>query len=172
MKKPMCAYSAKTEFMPFVEKIEDPAIKNYIRDRVLGQICWYDEKASINQRSYRISMVISIALSAVIPVLTLLLELPFGFAIKIAITSLSAGVTVISAVNALYKFRELWVQYRSNCEVLISILYRYFSKIGEFEHIKTEQANKLLAEICEDYFAREYQIWATRISVTEKALNP
>jgi hypothetical protein len=159
-------YDIKNEFINYLASIENGNIKTYIEERVIGQIKWYDKKSSKNQFWYKLFMIISIITSGLIPVLTLMLDLPFGFIIKIVISALSSTVTAISAIIALYNYRELWVQYRTNCEILKSILHRFFMKSGEFADAESEDIYGILTTLCENYITKEFGTWGS-IKITK-----
>jgi hypothetical protein len=104
-------------------------------------------------------MVTSIILSAFIPIFTLLSDASYGIIIKILITTLSSAITAISAIIALYNYRELWIQYRSNCEILKSVLHRFFTKCGEFNNVDESKSYEMLVMSCEEYLTKEFQTW-------------
>lgn len=133
--------------------------KLYIENRVLNQIDWYNEKSTRNQRFFKGWMITSIVLSAFIPILTLLSDIPCSILIKLLITTISSAVTAISAIISLYHFQDLWVQYRANCEILQSILHRYLTKTGEFRNATEADALNLLVMSCEEYMTKEFQTW-------------
>lgn len=152
--------STISKFNPYLDSISDSALKIYIKNRVLDQIKWYGDKSECYSAKYKKWTVASITLSALIPILTLLSDMPFSIAIKILITTLSSCTTIISSYLALQKFQELWVRYRSNCEILKSIMHRFFTKSGEFQNLLEEDAKELLVRSCEEYMTKEFQTWA------------
>lgn len=156
-------YVARDEFGVYIDRMEKGRIRYYVEERVVRQIQWYDKKSSANQASYKKAMVVSIILGALIPVLTLLYDVLPPLAVKIVITLLGTGVAVVSAINALYKYKDLWVQYRTYCEILKSILHRYLTCCGEYKGKKPELAFSMFVDSCEEYMTKEYQVWATRI---------
>lgn len=133
--------------------------KLYIENRVLDQVDWYNKKSARNQVLFKRWMITSIVLSAFIPILTLLSDIPCSILIKISITAISSAVTAISAIISLYHFQDLWVQYRANCEILQSILHRYLTKTGEFRNATEDDALNLLVMSCEEYMTKEFQTW-------------
>lgn len=152
-------YSIKNEYQYPIE--ENHTYENYIGKRLIAQIEWYDKKSIIYQKRYKQLMLVSFILSAFIPVLTLLMELDFGFLIRIIIIALSSSVTVISSILTLYGFKDLWIQYRSNCEMLKSILHRYKTKTGEFISGSESDDFKLLVITCEEYMIKEFKNWGS-----------
>lgn len=154
-------YDIKDDFMYYLDSMENGNLKAYIEKRVIGQIKWYDKKSSKNQFWYKICMIISIIMSACIPVLTLMLDLPHGIIIKIIISTLSSSITGISAIIALYNYRELWVQYRTNCEILKSTLFRFFTRSGEFKELEDTKVYDVLITSCENYIVKEFETWGS-----------
>ena len=103
-------------------------------------------------------MIFCIALSALIPVLTANIGL---VAYKVAMTAFGCSVTVVSSFRAFCRFRELWIRYRTQCELLKSTLHQFFSNSGDFK--SSPEPQKLLVELCEGYMMKETSTWAARI---------
>lgn len=150
-------YKVTENFTSYLDAILDDTQKSYIRYRIMEQIDWYNNKACQSQKSFKRWMLTSIILSAIIPVLTLFAEC---IAVKALIAVLSSAVTAISAIISLYHWRELWVQYRTNCELLQSILHCYFTKTKEFRGLSDDNAFQLLVNKCEEYMTKEFQSWS------------
>lgn len=159
MKKEQSTYSIKDNFTPYLSKYTDNPIKQYIENRVLDQIDWYNKKSTEKQFYFKRLMIASIIINACIPVLTLLSDLPCGFFFKVIISIASSTAAVISSIITLCRFQELWTQYRSNCEILQSVLHRYFTKSGEFKNLLENEAFDLLVTSCENYLTKEFQAW-------------
>ena len=141
----------------YLSKIEDDILKNYIKDRIIKQIEWYDRKSIIKQKRYKALIVTSTILNAIIPAIVLLSEQ--SIFIKLILTCFSSAAGLINTIIALFDYKKLWIQYRTNCEQLKSILYRFFLQIEEFNN--TEQ-NKLIyrntfVSLCESYITKEFK---------------
>lgn len=148
-------YSVSNEFQ--YENIKDETANSYIKNRILVQIDWYDKKSIQAQKKYKILSVSSVIITALIPIATLLLNLnSINLLIQILIALLSSAATVISGILALCKYKELWVQYRSNCELLKSVLHRFYTKSGEFSNKSDETSFELLVCCCEQYLTKEF----------------
>jgi hypothetical protein len=139
--------------------MEDGNAKSYIAGRVLEQITWFDSKSMSKQRLYKATMIISVIMSSLIPVITLLSDIPGNLLYKVIITALGSGVTALSAVGALCKFKELWIQYRMQCEMLRCILHRFFAECSEFGGSSPSPYTRLVDK-CEDYMKKETESWA------------
>ncbi len=166
-------YCDENQFKHYLDNMEDVDIKNYIQERVIRQLKWYENKSNRNQFWYRVLMVISIIMSSSIPVLTLMLDL--SYTIKIIISVLSSSITGISAIIALYNYRELWVQYRTSCEILKSVLYKFFTRSGEFKDLEDSKMYDMLITSCENYITKEFETWGsikiTQLKLENKASN-
>jgi uncharacterized protein (DUF486 family) len=149
------------EFAPYMNAMQDGNIKSYICGRVLRQIKWFDKRSLMNQWFYKSAMIISIIISGCIPVITLMLDVPGGIGFKLVIAGLSSCITVISAVCAFCKFSELWIQYRMQCEMLKSILHRFFAEHGP--HGNDPSPFIPLISKCEEYMKKEAVSWAALI---------
>lgn len=122
-----------SEFTPYLDLMDDCNIKKYISNRVIKQINWYDEKSIHFQTQFKWMSIISIILSASIPILTTF-NLQTNLNIKIIIAILSSLVTIITSILSLCKSRELWIEYRTCCETLKSLLYKFFNNCDSFNY--------------------------------------
>lgn len=140
-------------------------LKSYIIDRVIGQIAWYDKKSIEKQKLFTMLSIMAIMLNAVIPVMVLLSD--ECLLVKVLIAGLSSAAGAISSIITLCSYKDLWVHYRSNCEMLQSILYRFFLRVGEFKQITNDEAvlKDTLVIACENYFTKEFQ---TRVSIADE----
>lgn len=150
-------YSITDEFK-YTEMIS-PSVKNYIENRLIAQIIWYDGKSGYNQKMYRHMIIITTILSSLIPVVTMFADWKFGIVFKIIIVLLSSTVTALTGLMSIFNFKELWTQYRHNCEMLKSILHRYYTETGEFMFVAEDERFKRLVESCEKYFTAEFDKW-------------
>lgn len=149
------------QYQPYLDKMPDSSLKNYIVTRVIKQIDWYDEKSVHKQERYKLLSIISIVLNGIIPVAVLLSD--YGIIVKLVISSLSSAAGIINAVIALSNYKDLWVQYRLNCETLKSVLYRFFLCSGEFKGLDIEDPvfQHTFVTICEELMTKEFQSWLT-----------
>ena len=147
------------QFEPYLDEMENSPLKTYIEKRVLDQIIWYDQKSVEKQTRFKKLTIVNIILNAIIPIVVLFSD--YGILIKALVTGLSSSAGAINAIVALCEFKDLWIQYRSNCELLKSTLHRFFLKSGEFRHIADDQSALMdaLVASCEEYFTKEFQSW-------------
>lgn len=147
------------QFEPYLDEMENSPLKTYIEKRVLDQIIWYDQKSVEKQTRFKKLTIVNIILNAIIPIVVLFSD--YSILVKALVTGLSSSAGAINAIVALCEFKDLWIQYRSNCELLKSTLHRFFLKSGEFRHIADDQSALMdaLVASCEEYFTKEFQSW-------------
>ena len=149
-KKSQDTYDVTKEFD--LNIILDNHQRMYIENRVIAQIKWYDSKAVRLQRTYK-TLLISVAiLTAMVPVLTFLSDL---LIIKIIIALMGSSSSVMSYIISINSYKELWLRYRCNCELLKSELHKYLccadtSKNDNFD---------AFVEKCEDCLTSEFLSW-------------
>lgn len=147
------------QYKPYLDEMDNSPLKTYIKERVLDQIIWYDGKSAEKQQRFKQLTVANIILNAIIPVVVLLSD--FGVIVKLLIAGLSASASAITAIVSLCGYKDLWIQYRSNCELLKSTLHCFFLKTGEFRSIANDQLALMdaLVNKCEEYCTKEFQVW-------------
>lgn len=155
--------SSNNEFLPYLEVSDDSSIKKYIENRVINQIDWYDKKSTKNRFKYKLLMIISIIISSIIPIIVIFTESFEFIVIKAVIAGLSACIAIISSVISINQFRDFWIQYRMNCELLKSILHSFFTSSGEFSNLDAISSNKFLVSSCEKLMTDEYRVWSEKI---------
>ncbi len=154
------------EYTEYLKHLPYDKIKNYIEKRVINQIIWYDKKSIIKQNKYKYLMVTTFILNTLIPILTIF----FASIIlndnisKFVVTALSATSSAILSVLSFFNYHDLWVQYRTNCEILKSILHRYFTGTGEFVSGSDEDNFNTLVVLCEDYLTKEFGNWVSTVN--------
>lgn len=125
----------------------------YLNERLLDQIKWYDKKAIENQKNYKNLSVVSFIISATIPILAFLGE---NLAVKIITAAAGAAVSVITYIININTYKDLWIQYRMNCEMLKSEAIKFKNKIPPYD---SEDAFELLVNNSEQYFTKEFSKW-------------
>lgn len=148
------------QFKPYLDGLEDSPLKTYIEERVIDQIVWYDQKSSEKQTRFKQLTILSIALNAIIPIVVLFTD--YSVAAKILVTALSSSAGSINTIITLCGYKDLWIQYRSNCELLKSTLHRFFLRAGEFQRIADDPAALMDALVvnCEEYLTKEFKSWS------------
>lgn len=147
--------------------------RQYIAKRAIEQIVWFDQKSIEKQKRYKQLTILGIILNAVIPVLVLLSD--YGLAIKILVAGLSSAAGALNTIVSFCGYKDLWIRYRSNCELLKSTLHRYFNGVGEFrrtENSTDPTPEEILIEKCEECLTKEFQTWSAVTSENGRTTNP
>lgn len=120
----------------------------YIKNRLLPQIEWYNNKAENMQKYYKIMSIISFSLSALIPFIVLFND---DFFTKIITSLIGVTISIINYIINIQEYKDLWLKYRSSCEILKSQLHIY---------LNSNQINKeeFICQ-CERYFTDEFTSW-------------
>lgn len=158
------------QYAPYLEKMPDSSLKSYVSGRVIEQIQWYDKKSAHCQKLFKRMAFASIILNACIPIAVLASD--YCALLKFVVIGLSSAAGAINAISTLYQYKELWVEYRTNCELLKSILHRFFLHAGEFHNASDEQEMlDTLVISCEEYLTKEFQTWSVVVKGDQRVSN-
>lgn len=146
------------EFLPYLDTLENDNIKFYINERIIKQIIWYDKKSIYFQQQFKRFTLLSLILSASIPIF-MLLDNSGNLVFKILTTVFSASITVITGYLSLSKSKDLWLEYRHSCETLKSTLHKYFTHSDSFSLESGKGKDELLISLCEEVITHEVQDW-------------
>ena len=148
------------QYEKYMEGLTGSTQRTYIQKRLIDQINWYDNVAAKKQKNYKVLMGISIVLTAIIPVFSLFTTFSYGVVFSAVIAVLSGSATAVTSIANLCEYQKLWVQYRSNCELLKSMLHRYFTSTGEFCNRTDDEKFNLLVALSEEYLINEFRVWS------------
>ncbi len=138
--------------------------QEYIDTRLDDQINWYDKKSQWNQKFYKRLRIFEIVAASSIPLLT-------GFINKqenswhIVVGILGALIAIFSGVAALYKFHELWIEYRTVSETLRHHKYLFLTKSRPYHE---ENPFPLLVDAVEGIISKENSNWSSFNKPKEK----
>ena len=136
--------------------------KVYFTERLDNEIAWYEKKSQNNKRYYYFLRVIELVSAALIPFLINYLSADTKL-LKSAVEIMSIIVVVSTGMLSLFRFHELWTEYRTNAESLKHEKYLYLSASRPYE--KGDKF-KLLVERVERLISIENSRWGD-ISSTE-----
>lgn len=150
----------------FIKRVKSEQTRNYITDRILPWIDYSSMASLHNKRKFYRYTMISIILSAAIPIITTLADdrlwqgqsLTF---IKLTIILLGAFVTIINSYLALNNYKDLWLLQHEIRENLLRTLYFYFNSVEDFEQGTQKEKDALLIRLCEKEIAKENENWQT-----------
>ena len=135
----------------FIDKVENPDTKEYIRTRVVDQMDYYRKQS----RFFKI-------LGALIPVASIFSD--STTLMKVFIAALGSSVTAINAYLGLNNSRDLWLSYRNSRQTLLQTLYYYFNDTSIFSKVKTpEEKDKLLIQTCERELENQHSSWRSLV---------
>jgi Protein of unknown function (DUF4231) len=128
----------------------------YIEQRLDDQIAWYDRKSQRNQQAYRCLKIFELAAASAIPLLTGLIKPDTPWHIVVGI--LGALIAVCSGVAGLFKFHELWIEYRAVTEALRHQKFLFLTRARPYHE---SNAFPVLVETVEGILAKENAGWRT-----------
>lgn len=124
----------------------------YIKFRLTNQIDWYDKKSAIMKNRYLFWKSVTFVSGAFVP---------FLVAIEVCrwIAGLVGVVVVISeSVLSIFKYHDLWIEYRKNTEMLQKELIMFQTQTGVYRDSEYPFAD--LVERSETLISNENINWA------------
>jgi hypothetical protein len=104
--------------------------QDYIQQRIDDQIKWLSAKSGTNQNLFKRCRLAEIVLASLIPVVALL-PLP-ELAGKLLVAAAGAAIAIIAGAVSLWRFQELWVQYRATAEALKREKFLYLTAAAPY----------------------------------------
>ena len=127
----------------------------YLTDRYHGQITWYDRRANQNKKRFFASKIYVIVVAVLVPVMVSAKVSPTWIPIV-----LSASIAIIEGLVSLFKFHELWIDYRTTCEMLRKEEYFYRAGLNDYSTATDKEA--LFVDRVESLVSRENTMWLAR----------
>ena len=131
----------------------------YLKERLEDQINWYSNKSSRYKKWFYSLRSLEIILASLVPILFCYFKLS-----KVSIL-FSVAVAIIASLIALFKFQEMWIEYRATSETLKNIKYLYKTKTHPYDD---EDRFATLVKQVEKIISFENSIWRQNISVKSK----
>ena len=132
-------------------------ISSYIKERLDDQILWYEKKSAYNKLRFRITQVIIIIASAIIPIINLVVapqqQNPQNALFITAI--LGTIVTIVTAFSQMEKYFETWILYRTTVETLKREKFLYMNDAADYLNLGDTEKNRLLVERVEVLLSSE-----------------
>ena len=140
--------------------------KAYLQDRLDDQIKWYDVKSQHNQRLYKYLRIVEITAAACIPFLAAYVaEMSL---MKAIVGILGILVTVVAGLVTLYRFQELWIEYRTTAESLKHEKYLFLSRTTPYD---TNEPFPLLVERVEGLISKQHTGWTRHMKRAQTTGN-
>jgi hypothetical protein len=138
--------------------------KTYLESRVQNQIEYFNTKSATCKKKHQWLQVISIICSLAVPLLV-------GYVtqhdwLKYVVGAFGAVVALAESLQALYKFKENWLSYRSTAESLIRERFLFETKAGQYA--KATDAYPSFVEQVENILAAENRIWLQHTKTEKK----
>jgi hypothetical protein len=142
---------------------------DYIQKRIDEQCDYYDRAAGRAKKNHFRMRTIAVGGAATVPIVT---NLPFDFLMQYRTapaTIFSLVVTVVIALESIYKYGEQWKNFRSTYEFLKSEKFHFLAGEGQFRKMNPDEAYILLVERCESRIISENSATLnTIVSSTER----
>ena len=129
--------------------------EEYLKERLEGQIDWYDKKSVKNQNWFKRLQVIVIVASATIPFLSGYMDETTLY-LKIIVGLLGLTIAAATAILGLYQFQENWLEYRTTCETLRHEKYLFLTGAAPYDE---DEPFMLLVERVEGLISKENTNW-------------
>jgi hypothetical protein len=125
--------------------------KDYVKTRLVEQIKWYDGKSVKNKRLCIACQMCIFLLAAGLIYIGYFGNIPLWIVGLIGVL-----LMLIESVDALFKFKEKWINYRTTAESLKHEKNLYDNKAGVYSK---EGADKLVVERVEALISKENSYW-------------
>lgn len=144
------------EWSIFLEQAE------YIKTRLDDQINWYDSKSTYNKKLYLFWQTTSFIAASLVTI-TAAVDAVFQIPIQPIITATVGSVTVIcQSVLAIFKYHELWTEYRRTSELLKKEKYMFSTQTGLYRQAELPFSD--LVERAETIISNENINWTNLTS--------
>lgn len=130
--------------------------EEYLKERLDGQIDWYDRKSQWNQQWFKRLQVFQLVAAAAIPFMSGYMG-PDTLWIKFSVGLVGVLIAASGAVIGLYKFQENWMEYRTTCESLRHEKYLFLTGTEPYD---AEKPFDLLVKRVESQISKENSNWS------------
>lgn len=137
--------------------------KSYVDERLQDQIDWYGKKSEANQCWYRVLRIAELVFAAAIPLVVSQITAS-TLSLKVFAEALGVFIVILTGLISLFRFQELWIEYRSTCETLKHEKYLYLTRSGPYG---IDAPFQLLVYRVESLLSKEHSIWAQYIRKKE-----
>lgn len=141
--------------------------EEYIEQRVVDQINWYDIKSQNSQKWFKRIRGLEIVSAGAIPLFA-----GFGGGESwsvIVVGILGAIVAILASVLSLNQFQENWIEYRTTCESLKHEKYLFLTKTEPYNE---KEPFGLFVQRIESLISKENSAWSQYTRSGTEASNP
>ena len=163
----------KQKFDSLIDDLEIESLhKEYLKSRWLDQVLWMEDRATQMRNWHRRLRLTVIVASAIVPILVALNfneDKAFDKWLKVGTISISALVTVSSAVEAFNQFGDRWYSYRRSAELLKTHGWQFLQLGGVYRAYKTHaEALPVFTEQVEGIIQRDVDVYTAEAVKTRK----
>lgn len=126
---------------------------NYIENRLKNQMDFYYSRSLTLRREYYAISITVIVINALIPVLSITLDV--GILSKYLVTIFSELAAVLSSVLLLRKTKDTWLEYQSIYAKLRQEQVLFETRSGKYETATVQD----FVKACEDIIQSEQNLW-------------
>lgn len=131
--------------------------QDYLSQRIDDQINWYSKKSTFNKNRYLLFKALVIIFSSSIPVLAIMIT-ENDQLLKMIVGMAGVLIVVIEGILSLYKYKDIWLEYRLTSEMLNREKLLYLTGAGPY---KTKKSFQDFVEKAESIMSKENQSWLT-----------
>lgn len=150
--------------------------EEYINERLVSQMDWYDRKSSENKKKYKRIKRTESVIAALIPVVItfgafkVIQENDLGVYLQVIAALAGVALVIMNSFLELDEHYKLWKEYRVTCEMMRHERYMYMTRSEPYDE---GDAFPLLVEKIEAILNSETQRWKQIDKKTDKqAKNP
>ena len=142
----------------YIPKLLEGIDQSSVKDLLAHELYFYSSKAILYKRLFICLSLFTVLMPAAVTGLSSFANITPIY-VKILITVFSAISTASAGILGIFKVRDHWINYRTNCERLKREIILYTEKIAPHDGITEEQSYKLFIERCEDIIGDERTQW-------------
>ncbi len=163
----------KQKFGTMIDDLDiKPLHKEYLKSRWLDQVLWMECRATEMRNWHRRLRLTVIIASAIVPILVAFNfneDKTFDKWLKVGTISISALVTVSSAVEEFNQFGDRWYSYRKSVELLKTHGWQFLQLSGAYRTYKTHaDALPIFTEQVEEIIQRDVEVYTTEAMKSRK----
>ncbi|MCY4374503.1 MAG: DUF4231 domain-containing protein [Spirochaetaceae bacterium] len=127
--------------------------QKFIECRYKGQMRWMSERSATYKRLYHFVSAITIALTTGAPILTALGSQ------KWIILSVTASIALLTGLQRLFQFKDLWTAYRATVEAMKREWSYLQAGIRDYKRMECAEMRSVFVDRIEEILAQENAAW-------------
>ena len=127
--------------------------EKFIECRYNGQMRWMNKRSATYKRLYQIMSAVTIALTTSAPILTAL------GSPKWVILSVTASIALVTGLQGLFQFKDLWTAYRGTIEAMKREWSYLQAGIRDYKRMECAEKRSVFVDRIEEILAQENAAW-------------